>query len=342
MNELTLRKCTVDKCVTNFVSYSYYLSQVEPTKVEEAFQDESWVEAMHDELLQFQRNDVWTLVPRPEGEHIIGTKWIFRNKTDEEGNVIHNKARLVAQGYSQMEEVDYDETFAPVACMESIRIHLALACHSKFKLYLMDVKIAFLNGLLKEDVYMAQPKGFIDPHFPDHVLYLKKTLYGLKQAPRAWYDRLTQYLVSHGFTRGKTNQTFFIRKEDGELIFVQVYVDDIMFRSTKNELAHGFSKLMQAEFEMSMIRELTHFLMLQIRQQDSGIFLSQSKYAKNLVKKFGLESTSFVKTLMSPNVKLTVDLLGKSVDSSLYRSMIGSLLCLTASKPNISYNVRVC
>ena len=135
MNELTLRKCTIDKCVANFVSYSCYLSQVEPTKVEEALQDESWVEAMHDELLQFQRNGVWILVPRPEGEHIISTKWIFRNKTDEEGNVIRNKARLVAQGYLQMEGVDYDETFASVARMESIRILLALACQLKFKLY---------------------------------------------------------------------------------------------------------------------------------------------------------------------------------------------------------------
>ena len=146
---------------------------------------------MHDELLQFQRNDVWTLVPRPEGEHIIGTKWIFRNKTDEEGNVIRNKARLVAQGYSQMEGVDYNEKFAPVARMESIRILLALSCQLKFNLYQIDVKTAFLNGLLKEDVYVAQPKGFIDPHFSDHVLYLNKAFYGLKQASRAWYDRLT-------------------------------------------------------------------------------------------------------------------------------------------------------
>ena len=146
---------------------------------------------MPDELLQFQRNDVWTLVPRPEGEHIIDTKWIFCNKTDEEGNVIRNKARLIAQCYSQMEGVDYDETFALVTCMESARILLSLACHLRFKVYQMDVKIAFLNGLLKEDVYVAQPKGFIDPHFLNHVLYLKKTLYGLKQSPRAWYDRLT-------------------------------------------------------------------------------------------------------------------------------------------------------
>ena len=117
-----------------------------------------------------------------------------------------------------MEGVDYDETFAPVARMESIKILLALAYQLKFKLYQMDVKTTFLNGLLKEDVYVVQPKGFIDPHFPDHVLYLKKALYGLKQAPRAWYDRLTQYLESHGFTRGKTDQTLFIKREDGELI----------------------------------------------------------------------------------------------------------------------------
>ena len=134
---------------------------------------------MHYELLQFERNNVWTLVPRPKGEHIISTKWIFRNKTDEEGNVIRNKARLVAQGYSQVEGVDFDESFSPVT-MESILVLLALACHLKFKLYQMDVKTAFLNGFLKEDVFVSQPKGFIDPHYPDHVLYLKKALYGLK------------------------------------------------------------------------------------------------------------------------------------------------------------------
>ena len=165
-----------------------------------------------------------------------------------------------------MEGVDYDVTFSSVAHMESIIILLALACHLKFKLYQIDLKTAFLNGFLKEDVYMAQPKGLIDPHFPNHVLYLKKTLYGLKQALRAWYDQLTQYLVSHGFTKGKVDQTFFIKREDDELIVAQVYVDYIIFQSTKDELAHSFLKLMQVEFEMSMIGELTHFLGLQIHQ----------------------------------------------------------------------------
>ena len=148
--------------------------------------------------------------------------------------------------------------------------------------------------------------------------------------------------MSHRFIKRKTDQTLFIKREDNELIVAQVYVDDIIFWSTKDELAYSFSKLMQAKFEMSMIGELTHFLGLQIRQLDSGVFQSQSKYAKNLVKKFGLESANSVRTLMSPNVKLTVDLLGKSVDSSLYKSMIGNLLYLTASRPDISYSVRVC
>ena len=145
--------------------------------------------------------------------------------------------------------------------------------------------------------------------------------------------------MSHRFIRGKADQTLFIKKEDGELIVAQVYVDDIIFGSTKDEVAHGFLKLMEANFEMRMIGELTHFFKLQIHQQDSSILLSQSKYAKNLVKKFGLESDSSVRTPMSLNVKFTVDLLGKSVDSSLYRSMIGSFLYLTASRPDISYSV---
>ena len=174
------------------------------------------------------------------------------------------------------------------------------------------------------------------------MLYLKKALYGLKQALRVWYDWLTQYLVSHGFTRGKVDQTLFIKREDSELIVTQVYVDDIIFRLTKDELAHSFSKLMQAEFEISMIGDLTHFLRLHFRQQDSGIFISQSKYAKNLMKKFGLESASSVRIPVSSNVKLTVDLLGKSVDSPFYRNIIDSLLYLTTSRHDISYSVGVC
>ena len=171
--------------VLSVITHSCYLSQFEPKKVDEALQDADWVNSMHEELHQFIRNDVWELVPRPKGVNVIGTKWIFKNKFDEHGTVIRNKSRLVAQGYTQVEGVDFDETFAPVARLESIRILLAIASHLNFNLYQMDVKSAFLNGMLQEEVYVEQSKGFVDPYRPDDVYKLKRALYGLKQSPRA-------------------------------------------------------------------------------------------------------------------------------------------------------------
>lgn len=188
--------------VANQVSYSCYCAQTEPKKVEEALQDESWVSAMHDELHQFTKNDVWTLVPRPAELNTIGTKWIFKNKTDEHSTVVRNKAHLVTQGYTQIEGVDFNETFAPIARLESIRVLLSVACHLGFKLYQMDVKSAFLNGILQEKVYVEQPKAFQDPHHPHHVFKLKKALCGLKQAFRAWYKHLTLYLFGQGIYKG--------------------------------------------------------------------------------------------------------------------------------------------
>ena len=183
------------------ITHSCNLSQFEPKKVDEALQDADWVNSMHEELHQFIRNDVWELVSRPKSVNVIGTKWIFKNKLDEHNTIIRNKSKLVAQGYTQVEGIDFDETFALVARLESIRILLAIASHLNFKLYQMDVKSVFLNRTLQEEVYVEQPKGFVNPHRPDDVYKLKRALYGLKQAPRAWYDRLTAYLTEHGFKR---------------------------------------------------------------------------------------------------------------------------------------------
>ena len=191
---------------------------------------------------------------------MIGTKWIFKNKSDEHGTVIRNKSRLVAQGYIQVEGVDFDETFAPVARLESIRILLAIASHLNFKLYQMNVKSAFLNGMLQEEVYVEQSKGFIDPHRPDDVYKLKRALYGLKQAPRAWYDRLTAYLTKHGFKKGSADTTLFIIKDKNSFVVAQIYVDDIVFGATNDSLAHSFADEMKAMFEMNMIGKLTYFL----------------------------------------------------------------------------------
>ncbi|CAL9028710.1 unnamed protein product [Prunus brigantina] len=299
-------------------------------------------EISHEELNQFVRNDVWYLVPRPVNTNVIGTKWIFKNKTDEQGNVVRNKARLVAQGYTQMEGIDFDETFAPVARLESVRLLLAIACHLKFKLYQMDVKTAFLNGVLNEEVYVEQPKGFEDPHHPNDVFRLKKALYGLKQAPRAWYERLSSHLLGNGYVRGSVDKTLFVKRFKKDVLIAQVYVDDIVVGSTSDLHVQEFIHVMTSEFEMSLVGELNYFLGLQIKQSHDGIFISQSKYAKSLVTKFGLEGAKSARTPMSTSAKIHRDLLGKSVDQTLYRSMIGSLLYLTASRPDISFSVGVC
>lgn len=297
---------------------------------------------MQEELNQFKRSEVWELVPRPNDINVIGTKWIYKNKSDENGIITRNKARLVAQGYTQVERLDFDETFAPVARLESIRLLLGVACILKFKLFQMDVKSAFLNGYLHEEVFVEQPKGFIDPNFPDHVYKLKKALYGLKQAPRAWYERLTEFLINQGYKKGGTDKTLFVKKEHGGVMIAQIYVDDIVFGGMSNQMVQHFVQQMQSEFEMSLVGELTYFLGLQIRQMEDTIFISQSKYAKNIVRKFGLDNASHKRTPTATHLKLSKDENGVAVDQSLYRSMIGSLLYLTASRPDITFAVGVC
>ncbi|KAJ9556652.1 hypothetical protein OSB04_011266 [Centaurea solstitialis] len=311
-------------------------------KVFQALEDSDWLLAMQEELLQFKRNKVYRLVPRPQDKSIIKTKWIFRNKKDESGLIVRNKARLVAKGYSQQEGIDYDETFAPVARIEAIRIFLVYAAHKNIKVFQMDVKSAFLNGVLHEEVYIEQPEGFVDPDFPDHVCILDKALYGLKQAPRAWYETLTNHLLSKGFKRGTIDTTLFLKKEGDDLLLVQIYVDDIIFGSTNPELCTKFSKIMETEFEMSMMGELNFFLGIQVKQNPDGIFINQSEYIKDMLKKFNMTDCSPIKTPMPTGNLLGPDLSGKSVDQKIYRSMIGSLLYLTATRPDIMFATCFC
>ncbi|GJR73486.1 putative ribonuclease H-like domain-containing protein [Tanacetum coccineum] len=243
------------------------ISNEHAMKVIQALEDPSWIEAMQEELLQFQLQ-----------------------KKDERGIVIRNKARLVAQGYTQEEGIDYDEVFAPVARIEAIRLFLAYASFMGFIVYQMDVKSAFLYGTIEEEVYVCQPPGFEDPQFPDKVYKVEKALYGLHQAPRAWYETLSTYLIENGFRRGTIDKTLFIKKDKGDILLVQVYVDDIIFGSTKKSLCD--------EFEAS--------------------------------------------TPMEPNKALVKDEEADSVDVHLYRSMIGSLMYLTASRPDITFAVCAC
>ncbi|GJS07033.1 retrovirus-related pol polyprotein from transposon TNT 1-94 [Tanacetum coccineum] len=239
---------------------------LEPKNIKEAMADSAWIEAMQDELHQFDRLNVWELVDKPFGKMVIKLKWLWKNKKDEDQTVIRNKARLVAKGYAQEEGIDFEESFAPVARLEAVRIFVAHAAHKSFPIYQMDVKTAFLNGPLKEEVYVAQPEGFVDPDHPEKVYLLRKALYGLKQAPRAWYDELSNFLMSKGFTKGTIDPTLFKIKYGEDILLVQIYVDDIIFGSTNPKYSKRFEKLMHSRFEMSLMGEMKFFLGLQIHQ----------------------------------------------------------------------------
>ncbi|GJX25232.1 putative ribonuclease H-like domain-containing protein [Tanacetum coccineum] len=284
--------------------------------------------------------DVWILVDLPIGKRAIGTKWVFRNKKDERGIVIRNKARLVAQGHRQEEGIDYEEAFALVARIKAIRLFLAYASFMGFLVYQMDVKSAFLS--FKEEVYVTQPPVFKDPDHPDKVYKVVKALYGLHQAPRAWYKTLANYLLGNRFKKGKIDQTLFIKKQKGDILLVQVYVDNIIFGSTNKDLCTGFEKLIKDKFQMSFIGEITFFLGLQVQQKEDGIFTSQDKYVAEILKKFNYTNVKSTSTLVDLEKPLVKDRDVDDVDLHLYRYMIGSLMYLTSSRPYIMFVVCAC
>ncbi|GKB31065.1 retrovirus-related pol polyprotein from transposon TNT 1-94 [Tanacetum coccineum] len=291
----------------------------------------------HDIEVAHMGNDPYFGIPIPEVP-----------SDQSSSDVIHtivlpdHQARLVARGYRQEEGIDFEESFAPVARLEAIRIFLAFAAHMNMVIYQMDVKTAFLNGNLREEVYVSQPDGFVDPDKPNHVYKLKKALYGLKQAPRAWYDMLSSFLISNDFSKGSVDPTLFIRREGNDLILVQIYVDDIIFAASTPELCDLFAKIMCSKFKMSMMGKISFFLGLQISQSPRGIFINQSKYALESLKKYGYESCDPVDTPMVEKSKLDEDKEGKAVDPSHYRGMIGTLLYLTASRPDLQFAICMC
>ncbi|GJV14797.1 retrovirus-related pol polyprotein from transposon TNT 1-94 [Tanacetum coccineum] len=218
-----------------FCYYDAFLTSVEPKNYKDALTQACWIEAMQEELHEFERLEVWELVPPPDKAFVITLKWIYKVKLDELGGILKNKARLVARGYRQEEGIDFEESFAPVARLEAIRIFLAFAAHMNMVVYQMDVKTAFLNGNLREEVYVSQPDGFVDPDKPNYVYKLKKALYGLKQAPRAWYDMLSSFLITNDFSKGSVDPTLFIRREGKELLLIS-QIPEASHNQSKNAL----------------------------------------------------------------------------------------------------------
>ncbi|GJZ13245.1 putative ribonuclease H-like domain-containing protein [Tanacetum coccineum] len=265
----------------------------------------------HYEILQKMEDS--TRYAKERSKRAIRTKWVYRNKKDEK-----------------------------VARIEAIRLFLAYASFMNFVVYQMDVKSAFLYGKIEEEVYVCQPPGFEDPEFPDRVYKVEKALYGLHQAPRAWYETLSTYLLENRFQRGTIDKTLFIKKVKGDILLVQIYVDDIIFGSTKKELCTEFEKLMHKKFQMSSMGELTFFLGLQVMQKEDGIFISQDKYVDEILKKFGFSTVRIASTPMETSKPLLKDAEAEDVDVHLYRSMIGSLMYLTSLRPDIMFDVCAC
>nr|GEU89672.1 retrovirus-related Pol polyprotein from transposon TNT 1-94 [Tanacetum cinerariifolium] len=295
-----------------FCYYDAFLTSAKPKTYKDALNQSCWIEGMQEKLNEFERLEVWELVPRPHKVMAITLKWIYKVKLDELGGILKHKARLVARGYRQEEGIDFEDSFALVARLEAIRIFLAVTAHRNMVVHQMDVKTAFLNGNLWEEVYVSQPDGFVDPDNPNHVYKLKKALYGLKQAPRAWYDMLSSFLISQDFSKGSVDPTLFIHRNGNDLLL------------------------------MSMMGQISFFLGLHIFHSPKSIFINQAKYALESLKKYGFESYDPVDTPMVEKSKLDEDKEGKVVDPSYYCGMIGTLLYLTASRPDLQFSICMC
>ncbi|KAK9053197.1 hypothetical protein SSX86_029829 [Deinandra increscens subsp. villosa] len=260
-----------------------------------ALKNPSWMEAMHNELNQFSKLGVWRLVKRPEDKKVIPTRWLYKNKKDDTGIIVRNSARMIVQGHRQVHGIDYDEVYAPVARLEAIRIFLAVATYLNFTVHQMDVKTAFMYADMNEEIYVGQPPGFVDEEHPDHVYLLDKAQ----------------------------------KKVNDDIIMVQVYVDDIIYGSTNEELCTEFEDIMTKKFEMSDQGEMNFFLALQVKQDETGILIHQAKYVNEILAKYKMQDSKPISTPMESRPLLTVDADGEPMSEFLYRSMIGSLMYLT-------------
>ncbi|GJQ99116.1 zinc finger, CCHC-type containing protein [Tanacetum coccineum] len=313
----------------------------EPTSYLMAAKDREWVKAMNVELDAIEKNQTWSLVDLPVGRKPIGLKWVYKLKRDPSGNILKYKARLVAKGYVQKPGVDFDEVFAPVARIETIRILLALASSHGWKVHHLDVKSAFLNGTLEEEVYVTQPEGYVKTNHPTKVYKLSKALYGLRQAPRAWNSRLDKFLKGLNFTRCGLEYGVYTRKQHGNVLIVGVYVDDLIVTGNCDDDVKYFKQQMNKEFEMSDMGLLSYYLGIEVTQHEDGITLKQSAYARNLLLKAGMADCNPSKSPMEHKEELTKDEEGVPVNATLFRSIIGGLRYLTHTRPDIAYAVGI-
>eukprot|EP00253_Pinus_taeda_P018932 PITA_18932 len=281
----------------------------DPIHFEDAIKDKKRIEAMDEEMNAIERNKTWDLIELPKGKEVIGVKWIYKAKSNAEGKIERHKARLVVKWYNQQYGRDYEETFAPVARMETI--------------------------------YVEQPLGY-EKKGEEHKVYkLKKALYGLKQAPGAWYSRIDSYLLDNEFDKCEGESTVYIKEKDGKILIVVLYVDDVIFTSNDDQLIKNFKSVMKEEFEMTDMGFLRYFLRIEVDQNEKGIFISQARYVNQVLSRFNMQECKATITPTVMGLKLSREDSSKDFDPSLYKSIVGSLMYLTATRPDIMYAVSL-
>ncbi|CAH9051136.1 unnamed protein product [Cuscuta europaea] len=313
----------------------------DPTCFTEANKQLKWCEAMADEFNALINNNTWDLVPFDNSKNIVGCKWIYKTKYHSDGSLERHKARLVAQGFNQQAGIDFSETFSPVVKPTTVRIVLTLVISFGWGIRQFDVKNAFLHGNLTEEVYMRQPRGFIHPHFPNHICRLCKAIYGLKQAPRAWFHRFSSFLLQHNFSCSKSDNSLFIYRQNNTIIYLLLYVDDIIITGNSEFSVTQFISIISKHFAMKDLGNLHYFLGVEAIRSAKGLFLSQHKYVTDLLARFHLHTVKPVRTPLASRTTLSISDGELLSDSTEYRSMVGALQYLTLTRPDITYAVHL-
>ncbi|PNX85069.1 retrotransposon-related protein [Trifolium pratense] len=314
----------------------------DPVYFEEAVKSEKWRVAMDAEIKAIEKNETWVLTDLPEHAKKIGVKWVYKTKLNENGEVDKYKARLVAKGYAQQFGVDYTEVFAPVARMDTVRMIVALAAQRGWIIYQLDVKSAFLHGELNEDVFVEQPRGYEKKDSPNKVYKLKKALYGLKQAPRSWFSRIEAYFVKEGFLKCHSEHTLFVKiSKEGKILIVSIYVDDLIFTGDDESMFEDFKNSMMHEFDMSDLGKMRYFLGIEVLQRNDGIYICQKKYALEVLRRFGMEGSNSVHNPIVPGFKICKDKEGVKVDATFFKQVVGSLMYLTTTRPDLMFVVSL-
>ncbi|KAK6141586.1 hypothetical protein DH2020_024687 [Rehmannia glutinosa] len=296
---------------------------------------------MLDELAALDRNPTWILVPREPDYNVVGCKWVFRVKRNSNGSVSRYKARLVVKGFKQRPDIDFHETFSPVVKTSTICIVLTIAISNGWMINQLDVNNTFLHSFLSEDVFMAQPPGFIDPARPNHVCKLVKSLYGLKQAPRAWFNELKNFILSLGFMNSRSDASLFVYSSKDTIAYILVYVDDLLITGNSNQFVEYIIRALSNNVFVKDLGAISYFLGIEAIHCHNGLFLSQHKYVRDLLDKFDTAGAKEATTPLSTFVSLSYSSSQPLQESKLYRSLIGGLQYLSLTRPDIGNHKKI-